>query len=271
MRKKKLVSIILSGVFFVQGMMYVNHYSYGYHVDEVKEDLERLEAIVSGKAELKENLSASVLGAVGAEYKSNEAELLNLSKRILSSTEHAIENADDLKKVQQLELALSEINHIQEKSLLLFEDALKAAEEKDVLDELKDIHSKANHLKTDVNHASDQIQQALQNGKKSLELDIKTSKEKHHHSKSHAKASDESHDHEVIETDESDLLSREIKVVDNASRREKEKQDDAIEREANRKRIMLIEQGKSAQKSEALKSKMQKLQAERQERERALH
>ncbi len=248
---KKLTSIIISIVFFAEGMMFYNHYSYAHHVNQAKGEMIYLQSLLEGDKKIGKGLKASVLEAFNIEINENENEirLKNLSKKIVDSTEYAIENADDIKKVSKLKKAIDEINELQTNSIDIIKNTMQKIEDESVNNEVGVIYNTAIDLKKKVNHASAEIQTAIDNNQKKIEINIHTSKDKKHHGE---EIKEEEHEAKRNATD--------VRV-------EKKKEEDKIQRNANIERIKLIEQGKESQRSQELARKMEQAQIERAKRE----
>lgn len=254
---KKLTSIIISIIFFAEGMMFYNHYSYAHHINQAKGELIYLQSLLDGDKKIGKGLKASVLEAFNVEINENENDikLKNLSKKIVDSTEQAIEIADDMKRVVKLKKAIDEINDFQTNSISIIENAIQKIEDESVNEKAKAVYDTAIDLKEKVNHAKKEIQTAIDNNQKKIEINIHTKLDKHHHGE--------------IDKDESDD-HKNTKQTANDIRIEKNKKEDAIQRNANIERIKIIEKGnsadKAAKKSRELEKRMEKAQRERAKR-----
>jgi len=239
--RRKLVTCVLSFVFFLEGMMFFNHYSYAYHVDQVKNDLETLENLLEGNV-TSAPLGASLLDIYEPTDDFGDIKLRNLTDRIINSTEHAIENADELTQVGKLKKAVDEIAEVQEKEVSIIHNVIEEIEADDISREVETTYHKAVVLQDRVAVATAEIQTAIDSGQNYIEIDIVTDKDDSHGKKHH-------------EEDEHDS-NYQYHDNPNIDRILKQKDEDAAQREANRKRIKLIEEGREAQKAQKQKNKV---------------
>jgi hypothetical protein len=240
---RKLVTCVLSVIFFFEGMLFYNHYSYAHHVDQISNSLDKLGEILDGNTSNKP-LGASLLGIYEPENDFGDIELRNLTRKIVNSTEYAIENADDITQTKKLKKAVDEIAEVQEREVDMIHNALEKVEADDISQEVETTYHKAVDLKEKVAEASVEIQTAIDNNQETIEIDIITDKDHAHGSGHHEKEEEHS-----AHTPHSNP---------NIERIEQQKLEDAAQREANRKRIMLIEEGREAQKAQKMKNKLLK-------------
>ena len=251
---KKFTSIAICALLFIEGMMFYNHNSYAYHVSQATGDIHMLENVLEGSS-FNVGLKASVLEAFNIDNgKNNAIQLKNLSKKIVDSTEFAIEIADDIKVVKKLKKAINEISEVQLKSIDTIQKAVEKIEDRSIAEEAEIAYDTAVDLKEKVDKASKEIQNAIDNNQKKIEINIITNKDKNHH-----------HGHE----EEIEAEQYGAGAVAANIRTQKKKEEDEIQRTANIERISLIEKGQASQKSEELKRKMKKAQMERDTREEA--
>lgn len=248
---KKFISIFLSTIFFVEGMMFYNHYSYAYHVDQAQSSLNELEQRLDDNAK-DPALGASVLGIFALEDGLGDVRLKQLAKKIVNSTEHAVENADDITRTQKLKTALDEIFTLQELEVDLISNALEKVEDESISEKIGHSYEKAVDLKEKVEVANLEVQEALENNQETIHINIVTSKDKDHGN---------SHDDE----DEHD---KDTPGWSTSERIQQKKEEDAHQREINRERILIIEEGKAAKKSQELKNRINKAQQKRVARDR---
>ena len=248
-----MTSIVISIIFFAEGMMFYNHYSYAHHINQAEGELIYLQSLLNDDKKVGKGLKASVLEAFNVEIDKNENEikLKNLSKKIVNSTELAIEIADDIKRVSKLKKAINEINELQTNSISMIENTMQKINDELVNKEIGTIYDTAVDLKEKVDHAKIEIQTAIDNNQKKIEINIPTKMDKNHH-------------HE----EKAEEIKHEIKHNATDLRIEKKKEEDKIERNANIERIKLIEKGKESQKSQELARKMEQAQRERAIREK---
>ncbi|MBN2307044.1 hypothetical protein JXD20_03605 [Candidatus Peregrinibacteria bacterium] len=239
--RRKLVTCVLSFVFFLEGMMFFNHYSYAYHVDQVRDDLSKLEKMLEGNASSKP-LGASLLDIYEPTDDFGDIRLRNLTGRIVNSTEYAIENADELNQVSKLKKAVDEIAEVQEMEVNIIHDTLQKIETDDISQQVEATYNKAVVLKDRVAQATEEIQTAIDNNQQFIEIDIVTDKDDSHgkHAANH-------------EEEEQEYVPHDNPNIDRILR---QKVEDAAQREANRQRIKLIEKGREAQKAQKLKNKV---------------
>jgi len=257
---KKLTSILVCALLFIEGMMFYNHNSYAYHVSQANGDIHMLANVLEGNSS-GTGLKASILEAFNMDSNSyNENQFKNLSKKIVDSTEFAIEIADDIKVVKKLEKAINEINEVQLESINTIQKAIEKIENKEVAEEVGIAYDTAVELEGKVSEAKKEIQTAIDNNQKKIEINIVTSKDKNHHN------GHEDGDHKDSENEYDAIL-----LVSADARTEKRKEEDTVQRNANIERINLIEKGKTSQKSAELKRRMEKAQRERAEREKELN
>jgi len=180
----KVFTVFISLIFFAEGMMFYNHYSYTHHVDQVKDKLNQLEQILDGNTS-KSPLGASLLGIYEPKDDFGDIELRNLTKKIINLTEYAIENADDINEVKKLDRAISEIAAVQEKEVELFKQTMEKVEAEDIEKDIEHNYHKAVDLKDKVAEANTEIQEAIENDQEFIEIDIVTEKDKSHDSGAH--------------------------------------------------------------------------------------
>jgi len=239
---------------FMEGMMFYNHYSYAYHVSQATGDIHILENVLEGSS-YNAGLKASILEAFNInDSKNNEVQFKNLSKKIVDSTEFAIEIADDIKVVKKLKKAINEISEVQLKSIDTIQKVIENIEDESIGKEVKMTYKTAMDLKEKVSEASKEIQIAIDNNRKKIEINIVTSKDKNHHDNDESE--EENEDDQHIKYSAVDIQIK------------KKKEEDTIQRAANIERIQLIEKGKISQKSQELERKMEKAQREREAREK---
>ena len=246
--RRKLVTCILSFVFFLEGMMFFNHYSYAYHIDQARDDLEKLERILGEEKGTTNPLGASLLGIYEPEDEFSDIRLKNLTVKIVDSTEYAIENADDIRQVSKLKKAVDEITEVQEEQISAIHQAMDRIEAEDISHEVKTTYEKAVDLKAKVEQATATIQTAIDNHEDYIEIDIKTDKDESHGESGQDHNADQEHEEIYVPHDNP-----------NIDRIMRQKIEDAKQREANRKRIRLIEEGRDAQKTQKQKNKLTKL------------
>jgi hypothetical protein len=150
--------------------------------------------------------------------------------------------------VKKLDQAISEIAAVQEKEVDLFKQTMEIVKAEDIEKDIEHSYHKAVDLKDKVAEANTEIQEAIENDQEFIEIDIVTEKDKSHDSGGH---------HEKHEK-KKDTTHVTPKKNANLERIEQHKRDDAKEREANRKRIKLIEKGRKAQKAQKMKNKLSK-------------
>ena len=242
--RRRLVSVLLSFVFFLEGMMFFNHYSYAYHVDQVRSDLEKLEEILEGEG-TGTPLGASLLSIYEPTDDFGDIRLRNLTSKIINSTEHAIENADEIHQVGKLKQAVDEIAEVQEQEVSIIGSALNKIEADDISREVTTTYKKAVDLKEKVTQAAAEVQTAIDNHQEYIEIDIVTDKDDPH-GRNHQNH-DADQEHEEID------LPHDNPNIDRIMR---QKIEDARQREENRKRIKLIEEGREAQKAQKQKNKV---------------
>ena len=242
--RRKLVTCVLSVIFFLEGMMFFNHYSYAYHVQQAKDGLETLEKVLN-KKDTGSPLGASLLGIYEPEDDFGDIRLRNLSNRIVNSTEYAIENADDIRQVGKLKKAVDEITEVQERQVSAIHNALERVEAENISREVTATYEKAVDLKAKVAEATDEIQWAIDNHQDYIEIDIKTDKDESHGESGQDHKADQ--EHGAVDTPHDNP---------NIDRIMRQKIEDAKQREANRERIRLIEEGREAQKAQKQKNKI---------------
>lgn len=254
---KKTTSIVIGIIFLAEGMMFCNHYSYSHHIEQAKGEIIYLQSLIDNDKKIGKGLKASVLGVFNIETdtKENDVKLKNLSKKIVNSTEHAIENADDIKKVSKIKKAIDEINKLQLSSIDIIENTMQKIEDESINKEMETIYDSAIDLKEKVSHAKIEIQTAINNNQKKININIYTKIDKNHH--------------DEIKEDKSDNHEN-VKPTKNTKRIEKKKDDDKKQRDANIKRIKIIEKVKIAEKaskrSRELENRMKKAQRKRAKR-----
>ena len=247
---RKLATCLLSITFFAEGMMFYNHYSYAHHIGEVKNDLSELAELLEGK-EPERILGASLLDVYGVDDNFGDIKLRNLTRKIVSSTQHAIENADDIKQTKKLKKAVDEISAVQADGVLMIESTIDKMESEDLSKEVEKTYDKALHLQEKVAQASEEIQVAIENNQETIDIDILTSKDKAHH---------EAKENHEEKHEEAAIRNNATKPNPNLERILKQRELDAKQREANRKRIKLIESGKQAQETQKSKNRLSKAQ-----------
>jgi hypothetical protein len=249
---KKFTSIAICALLFIEGMMFYNHHSYAYHVSQATGDIHMLENVLEGSSS-NVGLKASVLEAFNIDNgKNNEIQLKNLSKKIVDSTEFAIEIADDMRVVKNLKKAVNEISEVQMKSIDTIQKAVEKIEDESIAEEIEIVYDTAVDLIEKVDEASKEIQRAIDNNQKKIKINIVTSKDHGHHE----------HEEE-IEDEQYGAGAMAANI-----RTQKKKEEDAIQRIGNIERINLIEKGKVSQRSEGLERRMEKAQRERAAREK---
>lgn len=248
---KKIARVLLAGIFFVEGMMFYNHYSYAHHVEQAQSDLNELGQILENG--LSPNpLKASVLSAFSPEDGLTDMKLKYLSKRIVSSTEHAIENADDITKTSKLKTALDQIAVIQNEEVILIKSAITKVQDKSASLEIEAVHQKAVDLKDKVQLASVTVQEAIDNQQEEIEINIITSKDKDQHKETDSNVTNQ----EVPQSPDATIPKG--NATDERIRRKK--LEDEAQREANRKQIKVIEEGRDAKHNQDLQARLIKQQ-----------
>ncbi len=248
---RKLGTCALSIAFFAEGMMFYNHYSYAHHVEEAKSSITELEEILEGKGS--ENLlGASLLDAFEVDDNLGDIKLRNLTRKIVSSTEHAIKNADDIKQTKKLKKAVDQISVVQNESVTMIESAMEKVESKDLGKEVEKTYDKALDLQEKVVQASEEIQVAIDNNQQTIDIEILADKSHGHHE---SEEDSEEHDEQVAEP------AAVTRPNPNLERILKQREEDAKQREANRKRIKLIESGRQAKEAQRVKNKLSKAQS----------
>lgn len=242
--RRKLVTCVISFVFFLEGMMFYNHHSYAYHVEQAQDNVKRLEGILEGKVSEKP-LGASLLGIYEPTDDFGDIKLRNLTGKIVNSTEYAIENADDIKITTKLKTAIDEIAGVQEKQVSVIHSAIAKIEADDISQEVTKTYEKAVDLKEKVAVATEEIELALENGQEYIDINILTDKEDSHGN---------GHDGDT----ERNATDGAPHSNPNLERIMHQKEEDAAQREVNRKRIRLIEEGRDAHKAQQLKNKLTK-------------
>lgn len=234
---KQLITCALSVLFFLEGMMFYNHYSYAHHIDEAKDSIQKLEQILEDGSS-SNPLGASLLGIFEARDNFVDIQYKHLTQKIINSTEMAIENADDITEVSKIKIAIDEISEVQKKEVSIIHKTLQKIEADDISQEVEADYSKAVVLKQKVVKATAQIQEAISNNQETIEINIVTdldephSPEQHEEDKSSEESTNPSHSNPNLE------------------RIRHQKMEDAAQREVNRKRIRLIEEGREAQKAQ---------------------
>lgn len=241
---RKLATCVLSLAFFLEGMMFYNHYSYAYHVNEVRNDLSELQNLLEDN-EPKKVLGASILDVYEVKDDFGDLRLKNLTKKIVNSTEYAIENADDIRQVHKLKKAVDEISEVQDEGVTMIHSAMEKVKTETISAEVKTTYDKAVDLREKVGKASLQIQAAIDNHQDTIEIDILTDKDE---------------DHEGFQEEQGQTTHAVTPgpTNPNLERILKQREEDAKQREANRKRIKLIEEGNEAQRAQKLKNKLSK-------------
>jgi len=181
---KKITTFVLSGIFFLQGIMFYNHYTYAHHVDQAKNSLRQLEDLLSNGTS-NSLLGASVLNTFEAKDVFGDIRLKHLTNKIINSTKYAIENADELTKVSKLKSAINEISELQVKEVKLIHTAMKSIENEVINQEVKHSYNIAVDLKNKVTEASKEIQKAIDENQELIKIDIKTSKDVNSHDSGH--------------------------------------------------------------------------------------
>lgn len=242
---RKVVTCALSLAFFMEGMMFYNHYSYAHHVDEVKDSLSELGDLLEGK-EPKPALGASILEVYEVNDDFGDIKLRNLTRKIVSSTQHAIENADDIRQTKKLKKAVDEISAVQNDGVIMIHSAMQKVETA-YRPDVETAYNKALDLQEKVTKASHKIQTAINDHQDTIEINILTDKD--------------DDQHELQEDHEGNSEAAHVatpKPNPNLERILRQKEEDAAQREANRKRIQLIEKGNQAQSAQRLKNKLSK-------------
>jgi len=232
----------MSVIFFWEGMMFYNHYSYAYQIEQAQSSLNRLEDILDGKGS-NNPLGASLLGIYEPKDAFGDIEVRNLAKGIVSSTEYAIKNVEEVKQVSKLKNMVDEISGIQEKQVKVIHNALAKIESKDIGKEVEVTYDKAVGLQAKVTQASEVIQTAIDNHQETIEIDIMNSEES---------PQVEEQKEEVKEVKPTVSLHKNPII----ERIDQQKIEDAKQREANRVRIKLVEEGWTAKRAQEMKNKV---------------
>jgi len=174
---KKLASLILVGVFLLEGSMFYNHYTYTYHLNHAQGKLTELKELLDDNSS-NTLLNASIINVFTVKDTFREEKLEHIVNKIINSTEYAIKNTNDIKNTSKLEKAINEIINLQIKEVELIHNVLEKVENKKIRQKIKLAYEKTVNLQEKVKLANEQIQIAIDNGETITEIDISTSKDK---------------------------------------------------------------------------------------------
>jgi len=250
--KKLVTAILLAGLLLIEGLMYYNHYSYGYHLEKASGSLQQLEAMLE-KAPSEGMLSASILNASPEESQElDENKLSRMANKAVKSTERALKNVDDLEDIDKLKSAIDEILTFQDHQIKVLESVSLTLENPEVIHEMTDTIDIAIELQEKTVQAKEKVESAIANNQETIQVVIIAEKEHQEHAEGEVRSHDNTpekeapNSHAATHSVDTPARATDNSHIDaNQAYELEQKKKDEAQREANRQRILLIQ---SAQK-----------------------
>ncbi len=174
---KKLVGVLVMVALVMGGVFYAQNNSYAYHLDKAKRALVTLETILHPEkaASFSWIESAHAQGAEST-LRVDEPRVIQLTLLVLDSTEKAIDLAQKLEAIEEIQKAFEKIFAVQAQTVETLGDAVTILENEDNIAVVVNVLSAASEEQVQVENAIEVAAKAKMEGKKIVKVEVKISK-----------------------------------------------------------------------------------------------